>query len=373
MTAAMRVATIVAALAALATPAGAQPAAAKATDIPITPGVTFVLAVQDYTPPSATSRDIIHGDYEMVVSISAVTADRITHTTFFDGVDAAGGQRRGTVTRVVSAADLESAPVQVHGFHTADPPSVSGTTALGPSLATTRALRLTGETPYAFRTYVGRDVVSGTLRRAAGSPVKFPVLLNGKRVVLDAIHATGYMAAGAARRPFEMMILDHPTYPLSLRIAYGPRDGGFPFKPDFVREIVRIDLPALEVSVADALARDCRVELRGIYFDFDKATLKPESTRALQEIAAAVKAAPARALVIEGHTDSIGSDAYNDDLSQRRAAAVKAALVGEYGASAGGLSIAGFGERRPVETNDTLAGRARNRRVELACAKPGGR
>jgi outer membrane protein OmpA-like peptidoglycan-associated protein len=178
------------------------------------------------------------------------------------------------------------------------------------------------------------------------------------------------MSAGNATRPFETVVLDHPRYPLSLRIAYGPRAGGFPIAPQFTREIVRIDLPALEVSVADALATACRVELRGIYFDFDKATLKPESARALQEIAAAIKAAPTRALVIEGHTDDIGSDQYNDQLSARRAAAVKAALVSDHAANAALLSTAGHGERRPVESNDTLAGRARNRRVELACAIP---
>jgi outer membrane protein OmpA-like peptidoglycan-associated protein len=352
----------------LAASAQAQPAPAKASDIPIAPGVTFVLAVQDKTAPGQVDRGILHGDYEVVVSLSGVSADQVTHTTFFEGSDATGTARRGTVTRVVTAADLADAPVQIHGFHSDDPATVRGTTALGPSLAFTRQLLRSGEALYSFRTFVGRDVVSGTLRRSASSPVKFPVLLNGKRVVLDGILATGHMAAGNARRPFETVVLDHPRYPLSLRIAYGPRDGGFPFAPEFTREIVRIDLPGLAVSVADALATACRVELRGIYFDFDKATLKPESARALQEIAAALKAAPTRALVIEGHTDNIGSDPYNDQLSTRRADAVRAALVADHAANAALLSTAGYGKRRPVETNDTLAGRARNRRVELACA-----
>jgi outer membrane protein OmpA-like peptidoglycan-associated protein len=209
------------------------------------------------------------------------------------------------------------------------------------------------------------------------------VLLNGRRVELEAIHATGEMALGSAKRPFETVILNHPRYPVSLRIAYGPRDAGFPFTPDFVREVVRIDLPTLisgqraggpgvgagtgNSAIADALSKECRVELSGIYFDFNQATLKPQSDAALREIAQALRNAQRR-LTLEGHTDNIGSDQYNNDLSMRRAAAVKTALVRDHNVDAASLTTTGYGERRPVETNDTLAGRARNRRVELACA-----
>ena len=68
---------------------------------------------------------------------------------------------------------------------------------------------------------------------------------------------------------------------------------------------------------------------------------------------------------MEGHTDSLGGDAPNLDLSRRRAAAVKQALASGYGIDAGRLQTAGFGASRPKESNDTLEGRARNRRVEL--------
>ncbi|MFL5492748.1 MAG: OmpA family protein [Gemmatimonadales bacterium] len=69
-------------------------------------------------------------------------------------------------------------------------------------------------------------------------------------------------------------------------------------------------------------------------------------------------------LAIEG-TDSIASDRFNLELSQRRAAAVKTALTGKYAIDAGRLTTAGYGESRPVDRNDTPEGRARNRRVEL--------
>jgi outer membrane protein OmpA-like peptidoglycan-associated protein len=70
-------------------------------------------------------------------------------------------------------------------------------------------------------------------------------------------------------------------------------------------------------------------------------------------------------LSVEGHTDGIASDSYNLYLSRKRAAAVKTALVTRYGTAEGRLTTAGFGKTHPRDTNDTLAGRARNRRVEL--------
>lgn len=355
---------------ALAELVGASFASAEPPDVPIVPGVNVVLAVSNATASGTAPAGILQGDYEMVVTIADVSADGITHTALFDGVDAGGVQRRGTVLRVVSAGDLAGAPVQVLGFHLDDPPRASGTTALGPSLGVTRNLARTGTASYSFRNWIGRETISGTLRRSAGSPVRFPVLLNGKRVELEAIHATAQMALGSAKRPFETVILDHPRYPISLRIAYGPRDGGFPFEPDFLREVVRIDFPTAQSGIADTLDKECRVELKGIYFDFNKATLKPESDRALDDIASALRSSRRR-VTIEGHTDNIGSDRYNDDLSARRAAAVKDALVRTHRLDAAMLSTAGHGERRPVETNDTLAGRARNRRVELVCAQGG--
>jgi outer membrane protein OmpA-like peptidoglycan-associated protein len=345
----------------------AASASAQPPDIPIVPGLNIVLAVANGTSSEGGPAGVLQGDYEMVVSISGVGADGITHTAFFEGVDAARVERRGSVERVVSAADLKTAAVQIFGFHLADPPRANGTTALGPSLGVTRELAQKGTAAYSFRQWIGRDTISGTLRRTANSPIKFPVLLNGKRVELDAIVATGQMALGTAKRPFEMAILDHPRYPISLRIAYGPRDGGFPFKPDFMREVVRIDFPGPPL-IADALDKECRVELKGVYFDFNQATLQPQSGPALKEIADALRKTRRR-VTIEGHTDNIGSDRYNDDLSSRRATTVKDALIRDHGIAEATLSTAGFGERRPVESNDSLSGRARNRRVELVCAQ----
>jgi hypothetical protein len=105
-----------------------------------------------------------------------------------------------------------------------------------------------------------------------------------------------------------------------------------------------------------SLTKSCRVEMPGIYFDVDLATLKPASNRALTTIAELLRKQPQWRLSIEGHTDNTGGDAHNEDLSTRRAAAVKAALVRDFAIASGRLTSAGFGERRPVETNDTMAG-----------------
>ena len=343
----------------------------RAPQIPFVAGMHIVLAVNNHTGADDRERGILEGDYEMVVAVDDVSADAVTHTAHMDGTDAKGVHRRLAIARMVTVADLESSGVQVLGFHTDDPPKVSGTTSLGPSRSVVGQLVSSGQASYSFVNFVNQSVVSGTLK-SSGTPVRFPVLLNGRRVELEAIKATGLMGLGGVSRPFETIILDHPTYPLSLRIAYGPRGGALPFTPAFQREIVRIDVPeeSPASTAAGTLEKTCRVEVPGIYFDFNRATLKPESKRGLEDIAGVLKALDSRPFVIEGHTDNIGSDRYNEDLSARRADAVRSALVREHGIAGARLSTAGFGERRPIETNETLSGRARNRRVELACAPP---
>lgn len=349
---------------------GSLPAAPQ---IPFEPGVTFVLAVSNAGPAEkgAPKLDgVLAGDYEMPIALTAIDAKGFEQKAFVDGFDAKGVHQQGSIPRRVRANDLENAPVQVLGFYSGDPKTAYGTTALGPSLGMTRALSEGKPVKYSFRNFLSQEPVSGTLTRQGTAPVKFSVLVNGARTELDAIRATGMLGKPGAQRPFEMLVLDHPRHPLSLRIAWGPPSGSFPFKADFTREIVRIDFKEKENRLSESLDKDCRVEVPGIYFDFNLATLKSQSERALEEIAAAIRQAPNRAVRIEGHTDNIGTDAYNQDLSSRRAAAVKDALVANFKVPSALLTTRGYGESKPIETNDTLAGRARNRRVELVCAKP---
>ncbi|MEP7244661.1 MAG: OmpA family protein [Gammaproteobacteria bacterium] len=342
--------------------------AAASPDIPIVPGVTFVMAVSNAaSPPQKGTLDhLAQGDYETVVTITAVSDEGISQNAFIDGVDESGVHQQSTIPRKVLKTDLANSHLQIFGFYSTDPLVVTGSTALGPSLAIVQELLEKGRSAYSFRNFSTLPTISGTLVRSEAANVKFPVLLNGQRVELNAIHATGQMALGSATRPFEQFILAQLQYPISLRIAYGPRGGAFPFKADFAREVVRIDFPVQQASaLAEVLAKNCRVEIPGIYFDFNEATLKAQSKRALQDVATVLGKQPKRHVSIEGHTDNIGSAQYNDDLSARRAATVKAALVQDFKIDPATISTKGFGLRRPVETNETLAGRARNRRVEL--------
>ena len=100
-----------------------------------------------------------------------------------------------------------------------------------------------------------------------------------------------------------------------------------------------------------------------VEFEFNKATVLAVYGDELKAIAAAMAAHDEIELVLEGHTDSRGSDYYNVDLSDRRAKAVKAQLSSNYGIAASRIYAVGYGETRPIDTNGTEDGRARNRRV----------
>jgi hypothetical protein len=117
-------------------------------------------------------------------------------------------------------------------------------------------------------------------------------------------------------------------------------------------------------ALADALAKDGHVAIYGIYFDVDKAQLRPDSETALQHILALLKSDSTLKLEVQGHTDSTGTPPHNLTLSNDRAASVKAWLV-EHGIAEARLTPKGYGELQPVADNKTPDGRAKNRRVEL--------
>lgn len=115
----------------------------------------------------------------------------------------------------------------------------------------------------------------------------------------------------------------------------------------------------------DEPAVPVRVEL-DVKFDFDKSVVKEGSQADIKSLADFMKQYPQTTTVVEGHTDAIGSDAYNQGLSERRANAVRDVLVEQHGIETNRVSAVGYGESRPVADNDTESGRAINRRVEAA-------
>jgi len=133
------------------------------------------------------------------------------------------------------------------------------------------------------------------------------------------------------------------------------------------RKDVRLELePSARTSesLGEQLDKQGKVDLYGIYFDTDQATLKDESTAVLEQVRALLEARSQLQLVVAGHTDAEGGDAHNQALSARRAEAVVAWLV-EQGVDVARLRAEGHGESRPVANNATTEGRALNRRVEI--------
>jgi len=237
---------------------------------------------------------------------------------------------------------------------------------------------------------------TGTIERVERTAVPFKVILNDQSVELPAIHARGKLGDSNT----EFWFLDDPDNPLSLKWNIG----------DDKLQVIRLSYPVPVADkpdgsegappppgrgriagapgagtgagtppagagggaaagtaerIASDLAKEGRSVIYGIYFDFNSDRIKEESEPVLAEIAQVMKQNPTWNLSVEGHTDNIASDAFNLELSKRRAAAVKTALTGRYAINGARLTTSGYGESAPRDRNDTLEGRAKNRRVEL--------
>jgi len=118
-------------------------------------------------------------------------------------------------------------------------------------------------------------------------------------------------------------------------------------------------------EMQSAISTAGRIALYGIFFDFDKSDIRPESKPTLDEIAKLLAENPELNVLIVGHTDNVGGFDYNVDLSERRARGVVEALISGYGIDGARMRPAGVGMMAPTATNDTEDGRAKNRRVEL--------
>ncbi len=125
------------------------------------------------------------------------------------------------------------------------------------------------------------------------------------------------------------------------------------------------DAGAVNRDMGSDLKTNCHVAVYGVLFDFNKSTLQPASDPVLQQILDLLKKSPTQKIEVQGHTDNVGGDAYNQTLSEARAKAIVTWLT-QHGIDAGRLTAKGFGKTRPIADNATDAGRAKNRRVEIA-------
>ncbi|HEX8028888.1 MAG TPA: OmpA family protein, partial [Vicinamibacterales bacterium] len=305
-----------------------------------------------------------------------------------------GKTRTVNAIRTISRADLENATDYRWTYNEQQPESFPGSTAVGVSRKVLNALKTKGEA--ALRVPEGgiagalggllsgivnsadldaATMTQGTLKRVETKPVPFKVILNDDPVELPAIHARGQLGENAA----EFWILDDGDNPLALKWEVG----GNRLQvirlsyPEPVIETTKDAPPSASATpsvnaaagtakrIEEDLAKDGRSIIYGIYFDFASDRIKEESESVLAEIAQVLRDNPTWKLNVEGHTDSIGGDTDNLDLSRRRSAAVKQALTTRYKIDLNRLQTSGYGESRPKDRNDTMEGRARNRRVEL--------
>jgi outer membrane protein OmpA-like peptidoglycan-associated protein len=363
---------------------GALPSRGGRESASPTPARAAELASTSETPPSAgiplvTGLRIVStlvfpdGDRDNVVT-TTVSEGGVTYAWHLHQQEGAKAQEFD-LRRFVRSADLNGAPRLNQVVGTEGPEETPGYTFISLSRATYQKLRASGEVPFTITAMEGgpfggalsglgssRVTYKGSFTVASPTPVDLPVLVDGRRTTLPALHLTGRFAFQDAREDGDYWVLADSTHPLILKSMIEKN----------AMQVIRIDRPTTAASTVEReLASDCRAELPGIYFAFASAALDPASMPALEGVAAMLKRHADWTLAVEGHTDSVGGAASNQKLSQQRAEAVRTALTSRLGVAPARLSAAGFGATRPKEPNGTVEGRARNRRVELVRPCPG--
>jgi len=267
---------------------------------------------------------------------------------------------RGTVAvRRILAADRMSGRTIVLGYSAKMPLIIPNSTTLGTSSAVLRELRSSGQSAVGLMYTQDMATMSGTLSLA--ERLKMNINLDGHLESVPVLHATGRFADNRQSAVGDFYFLDNQNNPMML-------DYSVQFSREKTPRTERYVLvtPGAEErsKMEQALAARKAYTTYGIHFDFDKASIRNDSTSLLKEIAISLNNNPLWTVSIAGHTDSIGDPAYNKKLSLARANSVKARLV-KLGVSPDRLSTSGAGESKPVATNNSLQGRALNRRVVL--------
>lgn len=342
----------------------------RAGKIPIIPGVSFTGGWTRAT-----------GDLEAISQVQSI--DPLSLAIQHDGevissADQAHGPRKiGEVD--ACRQDLERAETYELDLPYPFPKVVRGVSRIVFPIGKMRELRNSGSVVLTHVEYHYQDALSewdawvwkGEMKRVESQDVEFPLIVNDQQVKLPAIHIKGMLkvieSGGQLQvqdAPAEANILDDPSTPVVLSWKDGSDYAGNQRGVQW--QLIKVSYAiAGKLTIEQVLAKQRKAITYGIYFDFNQATIKPESDPVLKEIADAIAARPDWKLAITGHTDNIGGHKYNLDLSQRRSASVKKALVEQYHVNPNRLSTSGAGDSVPIDTNDTLEGRARNRRVEL--------
>jgi outer membrane protein OmpA-like peptidoglycan-associated protein len=291
-------------------------------------------------------------DAESTLTFTSVTPDIVSVSY--------ASTRGLLVTRNIQTADRQNANVYVLGYAQNMPLVIPGSTSMGISGAALLELRNTGKTALSLAYDAQLSRIDGQLKLAE-KEIKFPLMVENQVVQVPALHATGTFSVGDKTGIGDFYFLDNKNNPLMLQSTIQ-----FNWEKQLRSErIVRVTAGAsMHSAMEQSLSTLRKYDVYGLHFDFDKATLRPESAKLIKDIATTLKNNPSWTLQINGHTDSIGDTEYNRKLSAERAASVGSALVA-LGVANARLATGGFGETQPKGNNATLDGRALNRRVEL--------
>jgi len=314
------------------------------------------------------------GDQEQIRTITDTSNKDVTLTVEWDKPSPIQGHPpdRKTTTRIVDNADLASSHRIMTYYHIGQKEHYPGATGFGASAEVLNELRADKPSLFLFEAnpdpimtfstmskdknaligWNGNPMNNCTLHRVEKTDVAMPMIVNSARVELPVLHAMCTLSGNVEAHFF---FLDQPSNPMLLdSFVDGDR-----------AQMIKIDFPTQPAGMEQALKEKKPVQVYGIYFDFNSATIKPDSEAVLKQISDILHKNPDWKLSVSGHTDNVGDASTNQKLSERRAAAVKDALVSRYGITSDRLNTSGFGASKPIESNSTLEGRARNRRVEL--------
>jgi len=333
------------------------------------------------------SHHLADGDRESIDRIDSDKPQAIGIAFSEDSQTPSGGEARQSraAHRTVLRKDLRDSHQWMQSIHSGDPDMFPGTTAISISSEVLNDLKQKSEASFSRRASTLETIVSistssdtslenskknakaatddsdfakCTLTKVGKVDVAFPVIVNDQRTQVPALHASCVSESAG----LDLYFLDDPDNAILLGgAATGLLGLGERWQVIKISFPEQVPVPRIEQS----LQQTGRAEVYGIYFDFGSDRIRSESEPVLREIAQTMNDNPSWKLTVEGHTDNMGGDSYNLDLSNRRAAAVKRALVIRYHIASDRLSPVGYGATRPKESNDTLEGRARNRRVEL--------
>jgi outer membrane protein OmpA-like peptidoglycan-associated protein len=343
---------------------------ALAQQVPVCPGLTIVTAI-----------DRPEGDYESIKTVVEADDREIKLAYSAQVLTEHGSLRNWNIKRTMLREDLGTATLYLHYFNSRGPITIPGSTAIGVSTAVLRSLKRTGaaELGIVAAGNSGYPADRGAtpsvydyeetwkLRRVGLATVPVRVTVNDTVVGLPAIQAQGSYLGDKV----DFLFLDDEENPLALQYRFATGGGTEAGQLRVVKISYRCASPSASPSaeriarLERALREQRRAVVYDLYFDFNRDVIRDESEPTLREIAEVLRRNPDWKLSIEGHTDNVASDRYNLELSARRAAAVKTALGARFGIPASRLTTAGFGESRPQDRNNTVEGRARNRRVEL--------